>query len=225
LYEYTEPPADIDRTAYVKTIQNQMRSDLQRTLSSTAVSVGGDWAPPVFVDYNSELNGHVEYWLSGQATNTRTRNGPDVGAEENRVGPDNAPQFQRRDTVPNNKWWLLGGAAIIGTGVILYVGWKASKLEVFGPRVTRHSPLTPLPEPYGPNPYGPNPYGPNPYGPNPYGPNPYGPNPYGPNPYGRMAYGKRSIHLPRKEASTKIKLKSLDKADVKASRLSQKGKR
>lgn len=137
LFSYPDPPAGLNQSSYVSTIQRQLRADLGRTLESGANNVGGMWAPPTFVAYDPALHGPLEFWTSGQAGNTRTRNGADAGQEENRVGPDASERFQRRETasdfIDRHKFWLLAGGAVVAVGAVGFVAWRASRMGVFGP--------------------------------------------------------------------------------------------
>ena len=135
VFEYPDPPVAVNAVNYINALQVQLRSDLARTMETA--NNGGDWAPAVFVPYSEEQHGPMDFWLSGEATRTRTRNGADAGDEENRVGPNSSPTFVRRETasdfIDRNKVWFIAGAAVVGVGALAYVTWKMSSLGVFGP--------------------------------------------------------------------------------------------
>ena len=124
LYEYRESqdPTILPNT-WMQTIANPVIERLRRSLEQANV-VGGDWRPPTLTAYDPTVHGSVEFWRSGQATNSRTRNGVDLGEEENRVGPNDAPGFRQRTTLPRLLEDTLGPTKylLIGVGVLAVVG-------------------------------------------------------------------------------------------------------
>ena len=137
LYEYRESqdPTILPNT-WMQTIATPVIERLRRSLEQANV-VGGEWRPPLLTAYDPTIHGSVEFWRSGQATNTRTRNGVDLGEEENRVGPDDAPGFRRRTTVVDvvsaqadkYKYLLIGTGVVLVAGIGLYAYMKYSATQ------------------------------------------------------------------------------------------------
>lgn len=178
--QYNDPPQGISSQQWMLEVIRPIRERLRRTLE-TAQVVGGEWLMTEATPYNPALNGPISFWQSGEAANTRTRNGVDTGGqEENRVGPDNAPQFQERNTLGDffktNAPWLVGAGVVVAGAAVLYIGVRISKALKPG-----SIELPPLPPSYGPPPP---PIPPQAYmQPPPYGPPP---SPYGPPPPPRL---------------------------------------
>jgi len=124
LFEYRESqdPTILPNT-WMQTITRPVVDRLNRSLV-TANVVDGEWRPITVTAYDPTVHGSVEFWRSGQATNTRTRNGVDLGEEENRVGPNDAPGFRQRTTLPRLLEDTLGPTKylLIGAGVLAVVG-------------------------------------------------------------------------------------------------------
>jgi len=125
-------------------------NQLTRTLE-IAQNVGGQWAPATVTTYDPAVHGPLEFWTSGDATHTRTRNGVDLGAEENRMGPDNAPGFRTRvtasDWIAQHKTALIGVGVVAGVGVL---GYAMYRLGLFGGSAPYQEPHDGYPQQYLP---------------------------------------------------------------------------
>ena len=152
LLRIPEVPPGMDERQWINESVRPVRERLLRTLE-TAQVVGGDWLRTEVTDYNPALNGPVSFWESGQAANTRTRNGVDAGSqEENRVGPDNAEQFRSRTTIGDRLSgalpWVIGVGAVAGVAVLALVGYGIYSRRRFA-MLQAQGPLFPGPAPMG----------------------------------------------------------------------------
>lgn len=141
LLRYRDPLAEIAPNEWLNTISQPI---LERLRQNRAIAnlPHGEWLPPSVSPYDPTVHGPVDFWESGRATNTRTRNGVDLGEEENRVGPDDAPGFRRRTTlvdvveeqVDKGKFLLIGVGvlAVVGVGLYAYIKYSATQSMVGG---------------------------------------------------------------------------------------------
>lgn len=88
-----------------------------------AITGSSDWSPVIEAPYEPAVNGPVDFWKSGQATATRTRDvsgGTLTGAHENPLGPDHLVPSTGLNLGNVGRWVLVGGVL---TGLV----WVLSK--------------------------------------------------------------------------------------------------
>lgn len=117
------------------TTQNfeQLKRDLHDRVNDGLQELSSSWSDPALIPYNAQLHGSSQWWQSGLAAQTRTREVPATGiaritdAQENPVGP--TTNATHPTTLPEAANQLLRNPIlwIVGGTVVLFVAWPYVK--------------------------------------------------------------------------------------------------
>lgn len=117
---YTWPNSDFT-TQNIEALKRNLHDQVRDGLAELSSA----WSEPVLIPYSTALHGDVNWWLTGQAANTQTREVPAMGiaritdAPENPVGPTTndthpttVPQAFRDLFESPWAWVIVGGVAL-----------------------------------------------------------------------------------------------------------------